>query len=310
MGWAERVVRECLGLSEGERFLVLTDPGMEELGRELFEAAEGTDRALVIIDPRETHGEEPPDHVAAMMRSSNAVAAVTSWSISHTEARRRACEAGARVASMPGLTRDTAERAIDVDYKRLRSLSRGLAERLTEASEARLVTPAGELVIDISGREALADDGNLRDPGEFGNLPAGEAFVAPIEGSAEGHVQIDGSVAPDGILDEPIKLEISNGRMVEASHEDLEFVRLIRRIENGEMLCELGVGTNPGAKLCGVVLEDEKVYGTVHIGFGDNSTFGGRVSSRVHLDAVIKEFELYLDDELVARSGELLGVSL
>ncbi|WP_148688582.1 aminopeptidase [Methanopyrus sp. SNP6] len=207
MGWAERVVRECLGLSEGERFLVLTDPGMEELGRELFEAAEGTDRALVIIDPRETHGEEPPDHVAAMMRSSNAVAAVTSWSISHTEARRRTCEAGARVASMPGLTRDTAERAIDVDYKRLRSLSRGLAERLTEASEARLVTPAGELVIDISGREALADDGNLRDPGEFGNLPAGEAFVAPIEGSAEGHVQIDGSVAPDGILDEPIKLD-------------------------------------------------------------------------------------------------------
>ncbi|WP_457614353.1 aminopeptidase [Methanopyrus sp.] len=308
MGWAERVVRECLGLSEGERFLVLTDSGMEGLGRELFEAAEMADRALVIVDPRETHGEEPPDHVAAMMRCSDAVAAVTSWSISHTNARRRACEAGARVASMPGLTRETAERAIDVDYEELRRSSRKLAELLTEASEVRLVTSAGELVMDISGRKALADDGDLREPGEFGNLPAGEAFTAPVEGSAEGRVRIDGSVALDGILDEPLELEVSGGRIVETSRDDLEFVRLIRRIENGEVLCELGVGTNPGAKLCGVVLEDEKVYGTVHVGFGDNSTFGGRVSSRVHLDAVIKEFELYLDGELVARSGELVGV--
>lgn len=71
---------------------------------------------------------------------------------------------------MPELTREIAERAIDVDYEELRRLSRELAELLTEASEVRLVTPAGELVMDIGGREALADDGNLRDPGEFGNL--------------------------------------------------------------------------------------------------------------------------------------------
>lgn len=39
-------------------------------------------------------------------------------------------------------------------------------------------------------------------------------------------------------------------------------------------LGEFGVGTNPGARVSGVVLEDEKVLGTIHIALGSNFDFG------------------------------------
>ncbi len=301
MSWARKILEECLRVEEDERLLVLTDPEMEELAREVFEAAD-CDRSLMVVEPRERHGEEPPGPAAAAMREADAVVALTSWSITHTRARKEACEAGARVASMPGATRGMLERAVDVDYGRLRRRARELSELLTEASEAELVTGDGaRLYLDLSDRDGIPDDGDLREPGAFGNLPAGEAFVAPIEDSAEGELVIDGSVAPDGLLDEPVRLEVSGGRVVDASGpDDLEFLRLIEEAEGGDVVCELGIGVNPGAKLRGNPLEDEKALGTVHVGFGDNSTFGGENESEVHLDAVITDFELYLDGEKVA----------
>ncbi len=301
MAWTRRVLEDCLGVGRDERLLVLTDPGMEGLARELFEAAR-CDRSLMVVEPRERHGEEPPEPAAAAMRAADAVVALTSWSISHTRARERACRAGTRVASMPGATRETLERAVDVDYGDLRRRARELAERLTEAEEAVLITGDGaRLRLNLSGREGIPDDGDLREPGSFGNLPAGEAFIAPVEGSAEGELVIDGSVAPDGRLDGPLRLRIREGRIVDADGPgDLEFLRLVREAEGGDVVCELGIGVNPGAKLCGNPLEDEKALGTVHVGFGDNSTFGGENASEVHLDAVIVRHRLYLDGERVS----------
>jgi leucyl aminopeptidase (aminopeptidase T) len=52
-----------------------------------------------------------------------------------------------------------------------------------------------------------------------------------------------------------------------------------------------------------VTLEDEKIYGTIHIAFGSNDTFGGTVAAGVHLDAVVLEPELYLDDRLAVGKG-------
>lgn len=38
----------------------------------------------------------------------------------------------------------------------------------------------------------------------------------------------------------------------------------------------------------GNVLEDERVFGTVHIAFGSNKSFGGETEANVHIDCVVK----------------------
>ena len=72
--------------------------------------------------------------------------------------------------------------------------------------------------------------------------------------------------------------------------------------ENGT-IAELGIGTNECAKLCGIILEDEKIYGSVHVAFGTNTSFGGITKADCHLDGIVLAPTLYLDDECVIRDG-------
>ena len=71
-------------------------------------------------------------------------------------------------------------------------------------------------------------------------------------------------------------------------------------------LGELGIGTNPRARLIGNILADEKVYGTAHIAFGSNATFGGTVQAGVHIGGVILSPRVYFDDQLILSEGKLL----
>ena len=77
---------------------------------------------------------------------------------------------------------------------------------------------------------------------------------------------------------------------------------LFERKEN-RIVAELGIGTNEKALLCGNTLEDEKVYGTVHIAFGTNTSFGGLNKADCHLDGIILKPTLYLDDKLIIKEG-------
>ena len=79
-------------------------------------------------------------------------------------------------------------------------------------------------------------------------------------------------------------------------------IRLLKNETNGT-LCELGIGTNEAAILNGIILEDEKVYGTVHIAFGTNTSFGGKNKAECHMDGIILKPTLYLDDVLVIKEG-------
>ena len=71
-------------------------------------------------------------------------------------------------------------------------------------------------------------------------------------------------------------------------------------------LAELGIGTNDKARVTGVILEDEKIYGTVHIALGSNDTFGGTVAAGIHVDGVVKEPVLKLDGKTVLEKGHLI----
>lgn len=298
-------LEECLGTREGEEVLVVTDTPMESIGRAFFEAAGslGAEPLLLLMHPREVSGQEPPAGVGAALSRVQVGVLATSKSLSHTRARREATAVGVRIASLPGATEDMLIRALPVDYRILEEECLRFAQLLTQGREVFLTSPGGtRLHLGIEGRRGFIDAGNLKKPGSFGNLPAGEACIAPVEGTAQGVLVVDGSMAGIGLLQEPIKMRVEKGMVVEimGGEEARSLERLLAPYgPEARNIAELGIGLNPAARITGRVLEDEKVKGTVHVAIGDNRSFGGQVEAPVHLDGVILRPKLYLDGQLI-----------
>jgi len=303
------VVRRCLGVGAGTNVLVIGDPGTRELAEALRAeaAAAGADAVLALMAERATDGTEPPPPLAAALAAADVFIAPTSRSLSHTAARKRASEAGARGATMPGVTGEMLARVMDVDFDTLAARCARVATLLDDADQARLTCPRGsDLTFDLRGRRGIADGGDLTAPGAFGNLPCGEGFVAPAGG--EGRL-FASSLATLGISREPVELKVEHGRLAAAGGElGSRFLSLLSaQGDQGTNLAELGVGTNDRATLTGNVLEDEKIIGTVHVAFGASAAIGGTVSVPIHLDVVVLDATLEIGSTRVLEAGRFLA---
>jgi aminopeptidase len=219
----------------------------------------------------------------------DAVIALSYFSTSHTRFRdllTRIC--GTRYASMPLFEFSMLEGPMNVDWKRLAKISGKIASMINKAEEVEINTPNGsKLSFSIKGRKALADTGILTKPGSFGNLPAGEVFLAPVEGSAHGRLILEW--APTRELSSPVIMVVKQGVVREIIGDEDFAEELRRRLserEENRNIAEFGIGTNARAKRPDNILESEKIMGTVHIALGDNSTFGGKVKTPFHQDFV------------------------
>ena len=302
------VVGPCLGIRAGEDVVIVTDTTRRRIGEALLDAAAalGAEPVLCVMEPREVDGQEPPPPVAAALAASTVFIAPTRRSLSHTRARKAASEAGARGATLPGVTEDMLARLMAVDFPRLRARSRRVAELLTREDEAHVTCPLGtDLRVDLRGRAGIADEGDLTAPAAFGNLPCGEGFISPVGG--EGTVMA-ATLATLGLPEEPVRLTIKDGRLVAASGEMGEaWLGLLHNAgEQGTNLAELGVGTNERAGLTGNILEDEKMLGTVHVAFGASAGIGGTVSVPVHLDCLVRDAGLTIGATQVLDGGRFV----
>jgi leucyl aminopeptidase (aminopeptidase T) len=307
----EVVIRDCLGVHEGEEVLVVCNPATEDLGGPLRDAAaaRGAEAVLAVMPERASHAAEPPATVAAAMLAAEAVVAPTVQSLSHTAARRAASEAGARIGTMPGATAEMLARVMSADLDELRRRGEAVCAALDRGEQARITCARGsDLRLGLEGRASIVDAGDLTAPGAFGNLPCGEGFIAPVEGTGEGTLVVDGSIAGVGRVHEPVSLSVRDGHLVEASGK--EGVTLLSLLTahgaDGTSVAELGIGTNEAATLSGDILEDEKILGTAHIAFGASAAIGGTVQVPVHLDCVVLEPTVEVDGEAIVRDGELL----
>ncbi|EJL29385.1 aminopeptidase [Brevibacillus sp. BC25] len=307
---SKAILVNCLALKANETFLVVADERKRDIGEALWEAGKqlGAEAMLMVMKEREKSGQEPPAAVAAAMKSADVVVCVTQHSLTHTKARKEAAANGTRLATMPAITEDMfLAGAISADYTQVKALTERVTEMLTRASTVRIEKAGKSLTFSVADRNGVPSTGMYVNPGESGNLPSGEAYIAPLEGTAEGQILVDGSIAGIGKIDSPLLLTVQNGRITEA--EGTAGERLLQMLgdQDGRMLGEFGIGTNDKARITGVVLEDEKVYGTIHVAFGSNNTFGGTIVAGVHIDLVVKEPDVYLDDKCIMKSGKLLA---
>jgi leucyl aminopeptidase (aminopeptidase T) len=241
------------------------------------------------------------------MAAADVILAPTVQSLSHTAARKRATEAGARCATLPGVTEEMLARVMSADMEGLRRKGHAVADALNAASGAQITDANGtELSLDLSGREAIPDAGELTEPGAFGNLPCGEGFISPADG--RGTLVVDGSLAGIGLAEEPVELVIEGGHLTSArGGQGMAFMELLTMHgEDGTNVAELGIGTNEKAILTGEILEDEKILGSCHVAFGASAGIGGTVQVPVHLDCIIMKPTVELDGEAIVRDGELL----
>ena len=203
---ARIVISDCLGGKPEETILVVTDPPQRTIGEALYrEAVELGLRAHLIVMPvTGRSGAEPTAIVADAMKKADIVVCPTKYSLTHTAARKKACERGARIATMPDITEEMfSHGALTADYREVAALSDRLTAILTAGEMVRIEKDGRVLELSIRGRKGISSNGLYHVKGSSGNLPTGEAYIAPVEGTAEGVVLVDGSLAEFGVVSGP-----------------------------------------------------------------------------------------------------------
>ncbi|WP_353684608.1 aminopeptidase [Thermodesulfovibrio sp. 3907-1M] len=230
----------------------------------------------------------------------NAVIALSNFSTSHTNFRdllTKLC--GARYASMPLFDVSMLEGAMCADWIKLNKKGVAIKKILDSISKLLLETPNGTEVVLFKGkRKVHIDSGILSRKGSFGNLPAGEVFFAPVEGSAEGKLVIEW--APTRKLNSPLILNVKHGKVTSIEGNEpyrRELEEKLNKTAENKNIAELGVGINDRATKPDNILESEKILGTVHIALGDNSSFGGKIRTPFHQDFIFFKPTLYCIDE-------------
>lgn len=219
----------------------------------------------------------------------NFVIAMSYFSTSHTYFRKLLNNFGTRYVSMPLFDLKMFEGPLNINFEMLERDTIELLNKISGKKGCLIKNSIGtELSLHFGDRVFRADTGNFRDKGSFGNLPAGEVYIAPIEDKTEGILVIEWAM--NGKLKEPLKAEIKKGKVVslEGDEKSKNFLEeIFSKDERNNCICELGLGTNKGAKRADNILEAEKIYGTAHIAFGDNITFSGCNKASTHIDYVI-----------------------
>lgn len=222
-----------------------------------------------------------------------------------------------KCAHMPGITESIMlDGSMDVDYDEMKASAEALKHLLRNAESIKITTGEGtDILLGVKDR-AFIDDVNI-DAGQMCNLPCGEVYCAPLENRAEGTVVFNACISDVGLLNKPLKVKVHGGKIIKFESEDNGLVRKITKLTDvdadAKIIGELGIGINPGAKITGNMLEDEKVRGTAHIAFGNNADFpgGGKNNSRIHRDFLFYNPTIkvnYADksSRLIINSGKFL----
>jgi len=306
-------LKDCMGLKAEETLLIVTDETKREIADALHEAGKELckESLLVEIKSREINGQEPPKQIAELMKMVDVVICPTAKSLTHTDARREASKLGVRVGTMPGITIDCMVRCLNADIEKILNLTDYVTKKMSGRKQIRVVTENGtDITMPVEGRAVLPSKGVMREKGESGNLPSGEVYLAPQEGLSNGKVVIDGSMAGIGMLKTPITVEVVNGyaEQITGGEEAEKLTAMLDKVgRDARAVAEFGFGTNYKAQLTGMILEDEKVFGTIHIAFGNNISMGGTISVSSHLDGLVNEPDVYFDDELIMKKGKMTG---
>ena len=334
---AKVAVRDVLKIKEGEKVLIITNPNDESLpvSQALFDASnEAGASPLIIIQNEKTQLDFAEKGVIGAIKTEpDVIISISKNKLGKDEeAISNPFEYEGKKYNntfhylmhgvkkcrsfwSPGITRDMFIRTIPVNYETMKSRSSYLKDLLDKAVKVKVSAPEGtEVEIDVTGREAMCDDGDFSKPGSGGNLPAGETFISPVVGKTEGVIVFNGSISTNSgtlIIEKPLRVTVKAGFVTNISGgSEADILKnTIKKAEenafvfekegklpagegrnyakNARNIGELGIGLNPEAVIGGDMLEDEKAFKTCHFAIGSN--YDEDAPALIHLDGVVKD---------------------
>jgi len=296
-----------LALSKNETILIVTVTEMLETEAAIWTAAAqelSENVELICLHDMSHSGEEPPEEIIAAATVASVTIFQTDFSLTHTQAGKNALLSGGRALSLPGADLNLIKMALETDYASLRELGLALEQKLQKGNIIHITSEQGtDITAIIRPFGVIAETGFLS-KGDILNMPSGEVFFAPLLGTTNGTLVIDGSIADD-VLDSPITVEIRDGISVKFSGgvaaENLHN-KLSQYGEKGMIVAEIGIGTNINARICDNLLEAEKAYGTVHVAFGNSSAIGGENNVPIHIDGLVSQPTVYVDEKKILEN--------
>ena len=313
------IVHICMGLQRGEKVLVVVDEPLGHVRDALLAEASRSDPAelwsYTFPDASRPFDEYPSallslatqvDAMILLLASMNTAKELPAWVAGREIIRKGKARAGLGAF----IDQSILDQEMSADYEKIAAFTLSLAERLRGSSTAHITTALGsDLHLSLAAREWRTDTGILRGRGVFGNLPAGEIYIAPLEDSADGVLVVDKSF-PGLLLTEPVRLVFEKGRVMHieggAGAEYLQKA-IAQHGDGARVIAELGIGTNPLARLQGNIITDEKVLGTIHVAIGRNDFLGGTNLATTHIDGVVTQPTLVIDGTPLIQDGQHLS---
>ncbi len=207
--------------------------------------------------------------------------------------------------------------AFSHNKKEVLLLGNKLKKLFEKTKTVRITCPLGtDLFLNFGKREVINNYGN---PDRDTNYPVGEVYTSPLEGTANGIAFFKSSkVLGETILNKaPQKYVFEKGVMIKSSLTKLE--KALNELEKFNEkegvknafskvrnVAEFAIGTNAKAKFIGLMINDEKILGTCHVGIGASIHFGGKIKCNGHSDHVIEKPTIYFDNKEIMRKGKLL----
>lgn len=316
MKGANKLVTMCTNVKPGEKVLIITDFNADMDVSEVIAAAaieRGAEVVLITIIPGKSHSGEPPNFLADTLKKADVIFTPVSKSISHTTAIKNARKAGARVIILPQITSESLMYGgIETNFVVQKDICSKISEILTQANYFEVRTSNGtRLKGNIEGRKGQSLNGLALKPGDFSPCPVIESCLAPVEGTTEGIIIVDGAITGVGLCYEPVRVKVEKGfiESIEGGKEAKEFKRILEEAgdKNSYNISEFSIGLNPkSTKLKGNMMDDLGIFGSIHIGTGDSINLGGEINANSHLDLVILDASVKIDGKLILENRKLL----
>jgi leucyl aminopeptidase (aminopeptidase T) len=321
---ARNAVNVCLRIQPTEKITVITDEKTKEIAASIVRELEQLGapyKAWVLEELAPRPLTDLPAEILDDMESSQVSIFAVQAQANELKSRMQMTDVvnrrHMRHAHMVNINRRIMLEGMRADFLKVDRISTKVVDKVRKASNIRAKTAAGtDLTASLNPNYKWLKTSGIISPDKWGNLPGGEVFTTP--GEVNGTFVIDGVVgdwlcAKFGDLKaSPLTIRVKENRLTEAHSENREleadFWNYTHTDENSDVVGEFAIGTNIELKdVIGEILQDEK-YPGIHIAFGNpyGAHTGAQWYSSTHIDVVGRNFDIWVDEEQIMRSGKFL----